>query len=415
MCPVWQRQSHESPPSLMVNPVDGDIFAPQQIGTHPCGFPVWETFPTSMQRIYDGGSRYADDRLLTRTVPRAHPDSQEHNYQGRAWGNETYMAGVDANVSVMVVTADRSLGVRVARMLASTEALQVLAQTSDILAVPTVLQRQRPDLLLCDIATALDPDFIALFASTSISPLPKLVLLAEDSRSTGAGIPVPLAALLPLDLPAGEMIEYLRTLVGTAAEAPPHPPPPEQRATPAARPVDQQCPRNGVLAKMRRSGRGYRPFPPPTDTRTGLPGSEAVAPVIGSVQRMGYPITVIAIDLRFARGSVVPTDATLLTRIERWIGTTLRVAVRDDDMVLPGIGVDVRSRLPGLHQDNHSAVLGRIGRVVGGMDLSRLTYGLRLDTAIGVGYPETGLAEEDLLREACHQAQRAHRAAHTDQ
>ena len=302
-------------------------------------------------------------------------------------------------VQAVVAMASPHTRARTLRQLREMPELALLGQASSAFEAIGLAEALRPALLLVDIAMALDPELPPLLAQLP-PPTPGIVLLTEDARISGAGLPIPLAAILPLDLPAAELTEYLRTLVDAAPRVHLAAEPPRQHTPPEA---DR---RRAAQDRLRIVAEGLE-----VDPLTGLAGVGPLERAVATLQALQYPVTVLAIELRYARSSVAPTESTVRNALIRLAGAALRAALRQDDLLGRVHGAMFALILPGLDGAHHDVVARRLRASIEGLDCSRHAYGVHLRVALAVTPWEPGMAPVPLVDRAVAAARDA--SSHT--
>ena len=308
---------------------------------------------------------------------------------------------------ILVVAHSAALRLRIRQLLGAEPTAALLDQTGDTAEGVRLAQRLQPHLILCDAAVAADPALFALFAGSAGRPAPKLVLLDDDAAQRKRSYPVPLAALLPADLPAHELVAYLSTMIDLPQAADIGTP---LRSEPAARPHMPQ-----IAARRRATDHGWSPTsgahePAPHHNRTATP--PPVPPIAGpldqqalelaaqALMRALYPVSMLVVELCYVPGSVTPTDTSTCMQLSQRLEATLRQTVRRDDLVCALESLTSAALLPGLLREQQGLIRNRLADAIQNAGFDHLEDGLQMAPAIGIVSWEPGQEEIDLLREA---------------
>ena len=331
------------------------------------------------------------------------------------------------SVRILLVAALPYIRLRAWRLLVQEPGVHLLDRVADATRGVAQIRALHPDLVLCDAAVAGDPAFAALFIrqpGETVQP-PPLVLLAAEPLPPGARYQVPIAAVLPLDLPSWEMATYLSTLVDGHDLSSVSPPTNQNRSTSAPFIRASAAPAGGsavsqVSSRPRENTRtqhGQR-WSPTTrgavdrravhdqpliktdgqaaslqqlDPLTGLADRSMLEHAARVLAELAYPATLIVLDLTYAPGSVVPANTTAHNAVVRWAASSLRVALRRDDLLSRVDGMVFAVLLPGLDHRLGEVIARRLLGVINTLDLSRYAYGAHLQGAISVSYWDQGL------------------------
>ena len=297
-------------------------------------------------------------------------------------------------------------------------AAQVVGSARDAAQAAELVGGLAPDLCLCD--AQMYPDLAAALVASPIASraATRLILLVSRSQSVGPALPSGVSSVLPIDLPPAELAAFLQTMVDTD----PATPAPARSPRPPARPRDTGLSISSSSMTGSPLRGGWRPtsggappspVPPPApmerrhvvpddrvlfrqvaseqeqqrarDPVTDLPSLETLRIVADRVQDLGYPVSVVVCGCQFAAGSVVPTDLTTYNRLLRRLAGTVRLAVREYDLVCRVGGMTFAVLLPGTPEANTGVVASRIAEAVAALEVAALSHGTGLRVAMATG------------------------------
>jgi len=319
---------------------------------------------------------------------------------------------------VLVAVLSSLMRARTEHAMRQIPAAQVVGSARDGRQAAELLGSAAPDLCLCD--AQMYPDLAVALAAlppTSRAAI-RLILLVARSQSVGPALPSGISALLPVDLPAAELAEFLQTMVDTD----PVVPEPTRPIQPPDRPSDtglsissSSSPRSPLRGGWRPTSGGVPsspvPPPPPVERRqvvpddralfrqvgseqgqqrardpvTDLPSLETLRTVADRVQDLGYPVSVVVCSCQFAPGGVVPTDLTTYNRLLRHLAGTVRLAVREYDLVCRVGGMTFAVLLPGTPEANTGVVATRLADAVAALAVAELSHGTGLRVTMATG------------------------------
>ena len=289
---------------------------------------------------------------------------------------------------------------------------QVVGSVRDARQAAELVGGMAPDLCLCD--AQMYPDLAAALSTLPATPraATRLILLVSRSQSVGPALPSGISALLPVDLPAAELAEFLQTMVDTD----PVVPEPTRPIQSPDRPSDTGLSITSSSSPRSPLRGGWRPTSgaaslSPVDRRQVVPDDRAVFRQVGSeqgqqrardpvtdppsletlrivadrVQDLGYPFSVVVCSCQFAPGSVVPTDLTTYNRLLRHLAGTVRLAVREYDLVCRVGGMTFAVLLPGTPEANTGVVATRLADAVAALEVAELSHGTGLRVTMATG------------------------------
>ena len=289
---------------------------------------------------------------------------------------------------------------------------QVVGSVRDARQAAELVGGMAPDLCLCD--AQMYPDLAMALSTLPATPraATRLILLVSRSQSVGPALPSGISALLPVDLPAAELAEFLQTMVDTD----PVVPEPTRSIQSPDRPSDTGLSITSSSSPRSPLRGGWRPTSgaaslSPVDRRQVVPDDRAVFRQVGSeqgqqrardpvtdlpsletlrivadrVQDLGYPFSVVVCSCQFAPGSVVPTDLTTYNRLLRHLAGTVRLAVREYDLVCRVGGMTFAVLLPGTPEANTGVVATRLADAVAALEVAEISHGTGLRVTMATG------------------------------
>jgi GGDEF domain-containing protein/DNA-binding NarL/FixJ family response regulator len=249
-------------------------------------------------------------------------------------------------------------------------------------AVHQALQ-ERPQIMLCDERMLAEPDLAALFATGGKGIDFRIVLVVANASDVQRNSLMPVAAVVPLELPGDELVHRLHALLKPAHKPPPPmvgmkdrfmvvedptaPPAQTDRNTtlrfntsPAEDVVRQlsvptsvltgrldrsQVPRKDEglqehLSAVLSNGAQHR------DRLTGLAGVDELSRTLRALPRANHPTAVLVVDLQAAPGSTLPADEKLA--VLHSVTAVLRANVRQHDLLFHLEELSFATVMPGL-------------------------------------------------------------------
>jgi GGDEF domain-containing protein/DNA-binding NarL/FixJ family response regulator len=357
-------------------------------------------------------------------------------------------------IRVLVAMSSPLIRLRLKHALAMGATIRVVAEAIDPQQTADLVAQVEPHIILCDERVLEHAAFQALFSNKRNKVQYRVVLVTPNIRAGARGGTVPITALLPIDLPAEELVMRLHTAMAIDInEKPPpsapssqvtelkhrfviaeqKPPPPSQRTSPLppSLPGDSAPPPLRSTELLNEDGTMVLPTMPyqtqtmrqtrgfedrrhirkarhdrlaevlltmqssraveGLDSITGLGNKRTLGMALRALPSVNLPAAVVVVDLWYRLGTAPPTATIMQDAILRAVGGTLKATVRQGDLICRLDGLTFAIVMPGLDKTTMSIPLQRMREAMSRLRLAPGERGSEPLVAMGVGFWEPGL------------------------